>query len=70
MMSPEDRLERTLRTFSRLLGATLDADPAVRGSIESLARRIDQGGLDRVCLRATIEQLDDLLVGEVGRRHR
>jgi len=67
--SPDERRRRRLAASCRWLRAALDADPAVRDCIASLARSIDAGGplADRI---ENLRLLDDLLTEEVGRHYR
>lgn len=69
-MTPEERRDRLLRSFARMHAATADADEVVRLSIESLCRRVDAGGMDAADARSTLDLLDELLTGEIARRHR
>lgn len=70
-MTPDERLMRDLRRFARLHVAALDADDATRLSVESLCRRVNDGGLTAPDMRSCLDQIDELLVmGEVARRHR
>ena len=69
-MTPDERHGRLLRVFCRWLCATNSADDATRESIASLARRVDDGGLTASEQRSCLEQLDDILLSEIDRRHR
>lgn len=66
-MTPDERHLRRLVAFSRWLAAALDADPAARDSIASLARSIDSGTLARADRDANLRLLDELLADELGK---
>ena len=68
--SPDERRDRWLAAFARRLAAAHDAEPDVRDSIVALCRGIDRGGLSPNELKSSLDQLDELLMGEIARRHR
>ena len=69
MTEPTALRRRWLRSFSRNFTAAIDAPPAVRDSIASLARSIDSGRLCPADRDENLRLLDDLLAEEVGRHY-
>lgn len=68
-LDPSERHARRLIAFSRWLTTTLDAEPAIRDSIVSLARGIDAATACRADQRANLTLLGEYLDDEIGRQY-